>query len=660
MKNHRLIIVAILVILPLAVYLQVRGFDFVAIDDSIYVTENEHILEGLNPETVAWAFTNFESSNWHPLTWISLMLDVEMGGSPGTFHLHNLILHISNTLLLFWLLIVLTGCSWRSGVVAALFAVHPLHVESVAWIVERKDVLSTLFWFVALLAYVRYVRGPSKARYALIVAAFVLGLMAKSMLVSLPLVLLLLDYWPLKRTDGFRKLIVEKLPLFAFSAASCAVTLAAQWGVIGGSDRIPLETRLSNALVSYITYLRKMLWPSDLAIQYPYDHDLSSLLLAVSVLLFIGITLLTIKLARRAPYLIVGWMWYLVTLIPVIGIVQIGVQPMADRYTYVPLLGPFIIIVWGGWELLGLEKDRNSRAVVGAVASAIIVALSWMAHGQTGHWRNSETLFTRALEVNAENAVAHNGLADIRMRQGRIEEAIAHYREAVRIQPRSNYARKQLATIHVRGGRMEETVELYREAVRLEPDDGQLRIKLATLLAGLGEHEEAAALFSEALQQERGEALDHANHAVALTRLGRSEEAIAAFNRALEIDPDSLMAHRGLAGLFTSMDRLDRAAYHLRRVVDLNPGDATARLGLAMLMMWQKDLEGAEGELIELLRLEPDNVDAHLKMAELTFRQGRLDDAIASLTEVLRIDPSRDDIRKDLQRLRTMAEMDGP
>jgi tetratricopeptide (TPR) repeat protein len=645
-----------LIVFTLAVYLQVRDFDFVAIDDSIYITENEHVLEGLNPDTVAWAFTNFETSNWHPLTWISLMLDVEMGGSPGTFHVHNLALHIANTLLLFWLLAALTGCNWRSGIVAALFAVHPLHVESVTWIVERKDVLSALFWFVSMLAYVRYVKNPSSARYGFIVAAFVLGLMAKSMLVSLPLVLLLLDYWPLKRSEPPRKLIFEKLPLFVLSAASCAVTLAAQWGVIGSSDRIPLELRLSNALVSYIIYLRKMVWPSDLGIQYPYDRDLSPLVLVVSVLLFIGMTLLAIKLARRAPYLIVGWLWYLVTLIPVIGIVQVGVQPMADRYTYVPLLGPFIIIVWAGWELL---RSKQVRWAAAALTAVIIIALAWTAYGQVEHWRNSETLFSRALEVNVENAVAHNGLADVLAGQGRTEEAIEHYRQAVRVTPQSNYARRKLAAIHARGGRMEEAIALYREAAKVEPDDAELRIDLATLLAGSGEYDEAASLFEEALQQEQGQAIDHVNYAVALSRQGRIEEAVAAFNEALEIDPELSTAHRGLAGLFAGTNQIDRAVYHLGRVVELNPGDATARLNLAMLMMRQKDLDGAEGQLTELLRLQPDNIDAHLRMAELTFRQGRIDDAIASLTEVLRIDPSREDIRGDLQRLRTMVETDG-
>ncbi len=652
----RLIVVTALIVLTLAVYLQVRGFDFVALDDSIYITENDHVLEGLKPDTIAWAFTNFETSNWHPLTWISLMLDIEMGGSPGTFHIHNLILHISNTLLLFWLLVALTGCDWRSGAVAALFAVHPLHVESVAWIVERKDVLSTLFWFVALLAYVRYVKSTSRARYALIVAAFVLGLMTKSMLVSLPLVLLLLDFWPLRRPDGWNKLIVGKLPLFALSAASCIITLVAQWGVIGSGDRLPLGLRLSNALVSYIVYLRKMVWPLDLSIQYPYDRDLSPLLAGLCALVLVGITAAAFKLARRAPYLIVGWLWYLVTLLPVIGIVQVGVQPMADRYTYVPLLGPFMIIVWGGWELLRVDRLRR---VASALAAAAIITLAWTAHRQAGHWRDSETLFTRALAVNAENAVAHNGMADVLAGQGKTDEAVEHYSEAIRIKPHSNYARRKLASIHARGGRMGEAVALYREAVKVEPDDAKLRINLATLLAGLGQYEEAVSFFAEALQQAAGQAIDHANYAVALSRLGRSEEAIAAFNTALEIDPELSAAHSGLARLFAGTDQIGRAVYHQRRVVELNPGDTTARLNLAMLMMRQRDLEGAEGQLNDLLRLQPDNIDAHLKMAELTFREGRIDDAIASLVEVLRIDPSRDDIRGDLQRLRDMAGNDG-
>jgi Flp pilus assembly protein TadD len=562
-----------LALLVLAVYGQVVGFEFVGLDDPGYVTENERVQRGLTPGNAGWAFTTFTQANWHPLTWLSLMLDADLGGGgPGVFHLTNLLLHLANTLLLFYLLSRMTGKAWRSAFVAAVFAVHPLHVESVAWISERKDVLSALFWMLAVLAYVRYVEKPNAVRYGLVLGAFALGLMTKPMLVTLPLALVLLDVWPLGRVrTGGRdsgatlRVLWEKIPLFAMSAASAAVTLLAQsaGGAVGALETFPLGVRVANALVSYVAYIGKTIWPAGLAVPYPYDPgSITFGRVLVSALVVVAVSIVCVRLHRNRPYLLVGWLWFLITLLPVIGLVQVGTQAMADRYTYVPHIGLFVAIVWAFGDLAGafVRGVAARRALCGIVSASVIAALSLCAFSQAGHWRDSNRLFNRALEVTRRNAVAHNGLGLVLYEDGRHDEAIAQYREAVRISPRYVTAHINLAAALIESGRLEEAIDSYREALRHRPGDPVAREGLAGQLVNLG---------------------------VSRMRSGDSERAEAAFRETLALDPDNASAHKNLGVILARRGDLAGAVVHFRESVRLNPEDegATRNLQRAEAML---------------------------------------------------------------------------
>jgi len=432
-----------LTITTIIVYWQVRTYDFINCDDNLYVIENPSVFSGLTFKNVIWAFTDAHAGNWHPVTWLSHMLDCQVFGlNPGRHHLTNLFFHIANTLLLFLILRMMTGALWQSGFVAALFALHPLHVESVAWIAERKDVLSTFFWMLTMYSYVRYVRAPGLERYWPVLLFFILGLMAKPMLVTLPFVLLLLDYWPLgrfnagashKNTSAVAGLIREKIPLFVFVAASCSITFFVQKssGAVRSLEDFSFTVRLANALVSYGGYLAKMVWPHSLAIFYPHPGMPSALKIAGACLMLIGISYVAVKTASKHPYMIVGWLWYVGTLVPVIGLVQVGPQAMADRYTYIPLIGIFIMIAWGIPEAVASwRQKRVCLPVLGIGAVILLSALTW---GQAAYWKNSHTLFKHAISVTEKNYTIHYNLGIALFDQGGKTEAITHFAEATRL-----------------------------------------------------------------------------------------------------------------------------------------------------------------------------------------------------------------------------------
>jgi len=435
-----------LIAITVAVFGQVLGHAFVRYDDDVYVTLNQAVQSGLNRATITWAFVTRYNANWHPLTWISLMADrTFLGAEPWGFHLTNLLLHIANVLLLFLILRRITGSVWRSGFVAALFAIHPLHVESVAWVAERKDVLSGLFWMLTVGAYVFYAERPTTLRWAAVGAFFVLGLMAKPMLVTLPFVLLLLDYWPLRRVKpsgaksedrgySFAELVTEKFPLFAIAFVSCVITFKAQQagGSLSPSEVFPLPVRIWNAMVSYAVYLQMTILPRGLAVFYPHpEKSIAVWQIIVSGLVLLSITVLALKWRRSKPYLLVGWLWYLVTLLPVIGLVQVGVQARADRYMYIPLIGLSVAVAWLVPELL--RPVSPSPRLLVASAGAVTLALAACAWVQTGYWRDSVTLFTRATQVTRNNALAYANLGLSLTDEERYEEAIAAYRESLRI-----------------------------------------------------------------------------------------------------------------------------------------------------------------------------------------------------------------------------------
>lgn len=500
------IIFLLLAGIVLAVYAQVSGFGFVDYDDGLYVLENPFVRRGLTPEGISWAFSSFSASNWHPLTWLSHMFDVTLFGSdPGRHHLVNVGFHILNVEFLFLALRRMTGSAWRSALVAMLFAVHPLHVESVAWIAERKNVLSTMFWFLTILAYHRYVRNPGTGRYLAVVCSFALGLLCKPMLVTLPFTLLLLDYWPLARFDrrDLFALVREKVPLFVLSGISSVVTVLAQSGghSVMEFGNLSLGARISNAVVSCVAYIGNTLWPSSLAVFYPHPASVGSGNAAWAVggatLLVGALSYVSVRLRGRRPWLAVGWFWFLGTLAPVLGLVQAGAAGMADRYMYVPSIGLFLIVAW---ELPAVSSLRGFRriAILG-LGIASIAALSAVSMRQVGFWRNSVSLFSRAVAVTDRNWVALGNLGMAYHKQGMWSEAISAYRESLRIMPENAVTWNNLGMAYDRIGKFDQAIDAYRYSVAIRSDFLKAWYNLGFDYARTGQRE----LFLDALRRLR-------------------------------------------------------------------------------------------------------------------------------------------------------------
>lgn len=553
---HRRLAGALLVLATLAVYARVAGHEFVGYDDPGYVTANPVVQRGLSLDGVAWAFTTTAMSNWHPVTWLSHLLDVQCFGlAPAGHHLVSVALHALSAALLFLLLARLTDRPWRSLTVAALFALHPLHVESVAWVAERKDVLSGVLWHLTLLLYVEWTRRPGPGRYLAALACFAAGLMAKPMLVTLPVVLLLLDAWPLARwkasagpgplrpASSLPALVREKLPFLALSLASSAVTIYAQHqgGSMAGLREAPLGLRAENAVVAAASYLGLAIWPRDLAVLYPLPPSIPAWRVAVSAGVLLAITAGVTLRARRAPYLAVGWSWFLVTLLPVIGLVQVGAQSMADRYTYLPLTGIFLMAVWGGAELVGARPWRGPLLATAAVAAA--AAVTW---GQLGHWRDSLTLFRHTLEVTSGNYLILNNYGAALNDRGRPEEAIPALQRALAIEPGHAEAWYNLGRIHqVARQDLEAAALYYRRAIQLKPGYLDAQINLGGVLNRLGRFREGL----EVLEPARARAPERAelcfNLGVSYAALGERERALREAEALGRLDPGLAQALRG-------------------------------------------------------------------------------------------------------------------
>jgi hypothetical protein len=509
-----------LVAVTLAVYAQVIGHQFIILDDKRYILENPIVKQGLTLTGIAWAFTTFHAANWHPLTWLSHMVDCQIFGlNAGGHLLVNVLIHSSNTLLLFLFLRRATGARWQSAIVAALFALHPLHVESVAWAAERKDMLSTFFGLLSLLAYVRYVETPSWKRYALVAVALTLGLMAKPMLVTWPFVLLLLDYWPLHRFQwragigiggffrGLAPLVREKLPLLCLAAASMVITLIAQsqGGAVRTFVQVPVSLRLSNAIVSYAKYLFRTVWPSDLAVYYPFSRTGVPVWEVVcGIVLLTTISAFAVRHAKERPYLLIGWLWFVGTLIPVIGLVQVGGAAMADRYHYVPSIGLFVTIVFGLSDLV--RSFRVGRVVTGAVTVIALSIFACLTAVQIGRWRNSATLFEYAESLVPDNRMIENNLGTILGESGRYDEAAAHFAKALRTEPdfleviSDAEIRTNVGLLLVRQGKLAEAMEQLNEALRLNPNSAETHEALGVALAMSGNAEQSIPHFLAALR----------------------------------------------------------------------------------------------------------------------------------------------------------------
>jgi tetratricopeptide (TPR) repeat protein len=584
------------------VFGQTLWHDFINYDDPRYVYENTSITSGISIGGVAWAFTHIHSMNWHPLTTISHMLDCQLYGlKAGAHHFTNVLLHSIATILLFLTLQYMTGAFWRSAFVAAVFAIHPLRVESVAWIAERKDVLSGVCFMLTLLAYAHYVRAPSIRRYLTVAFVFALGLMSKPMLVTLPFVLLLLDYWPLGRIrEGGSKvgrqvlrLLVEKIPLVALSAVSSLVTFLAQRGALGWTEQLPILARVSNALLSYVVYMRQMFWPANLAVFYPHPENRvasSEIILAATVL--IGITITAIILRKNAPYLITGWLWYLGMLVPVIGLVQVGWQGHADRYTYLPQIGLCIAATWAVADLTTLW--RHQRTILGAAAILTIGVLGWGAWVQTSYWRDSETLFTHALAVTANNDVAENNLGIVFLRQGKVDEAISLLQAAVDLRPDNSPAHENLAKALLQKGQVTDALVHYRKLLELQPDNIEVHNIVGTVLIQQGRIREGVEEWQKvlAIQPDNGNAMSNLAWVFATSpedSLRDGAQAVQLAEQALRISGGRIpVIFRTLAAAYAEKGMFAQAIQTAQRGIELansqgNSGLATELEGNIVL-----------------------------------------------------------------------------
>ena len=695
------IVCAALVLSTVAAYWGLTSNGFVLLDDDKYVTENPQVQQGLTGRSVLWAFTTTHATNWHPLTWLSHMLDVQLFGlNAGRHHLTSLLLHVMNALLLFMLLLWMTGALWRCAVVAALFALHPLHVESVAWIAERKDVLSTLLWLSTLGTWLGYVKSKKATFFALTLAAYALGLMAKPMLVTLPFSLLLLDYWPLDRLalppkggwERMKGLLWEKAPLFAMAAVSSVITVIAQQGAMQYLSALSFSDRAANALQSYGRYLGKTFWPSNLAVFYPLrDIDRFSWSTAASCLLVVGVTLLALRLSRKAPYLLFGWLWYLGTLVPVIGLVQVGAQSMADRYTYVPLVGVFVAVVWGTADFLKEGRARRLTAV--AVSAGIVTGSFALTRIQVAYWADTETLFGHAAAVTSGNWMAHGYLGASLALSGsdKMEEAIAHYTEALKINPALPDVHNNLATALRETGRLEEAAVHYREALKLRPDGPVLLRSLGLTLLMMDRIPEAVDCLARAIRVAPsspeshlyyGQALDRAGRlpealeqfqlalnseprsakiltllGIGLQKMGRSQDAIARFEEAVRISPDYADAHINLGVVLDHAGRTAEAVEHFEEAVKLRPGapQVLDNLGLALARMDR--LPEAITRFQEAARAAPFSAPVRYHLGIALVRARRFPEASEQLREAVRLRPDDPQARSALRQVESILRI---
>ena len=598
LPGQKTVVFLLLAGLVLVAYSGVWNYPFIHLDDGVYVTNNTRVKLGLSWDNFKWALTNLEvANNWHPVTWLSHMLDCQLYGlSPVGHHLTNLVFHLANVLLLFAVLQQMTGAVWRSALVAALFGLHPLNVESVAWVAERKNVLSTLFWLLTLWAYLGYVRKPGWKRYLGMMGLLVLGLMTKQMLVTLPCVLLLLDYWPLGRLGEdwreFRErlpgLLVEKLPLFVpVGAASALTILAARTGTnaMATFELLPLAARLENALVAYALYLKKMVWPTELTIYYPHPGTSLSLgSVVVATLLLVTISLGIFWTMRRFPYLAIGWLWYLGTLFPVSGFVQAGGQSMADRFTYIPFIGLFIALVWGAAEWLDRSQVGRKRRIAASVC--LLTALLMNMRLQLDYWQDSTTLFGHGIRVTEGNFMAHNNLGSALMEDGKVDGALAQFSMALHIKPKEPHG-------------------LYNMGVALKRNENP---------------QAATWYFSKALELNPNLAVAHNQLGIMLMTQARLEEAVEHFLKAVESNPQLVTAHNNLGAALMEQDKAGEAMEWYRRALRLAPNNARIHDNLGMALVQAGEVDQASQHFSEAIKIDPTYLQAQENLNRLQSR----------------------------------------
>ncbi len=652
------VVSGVLVALCLVIYAQTANHPFTLFDDDVYVTANYTIQRGFTLDSVLWAFTTGHAANWHPLTWLSLMLDIELFGmKPGPFHITNLVLHTLNSILLFWLFVSMTKAIWPSAFVAALFAVHPLHVESVAWVAERKDVLSTLFWILTTGAYFHYSRKTSVERMTLVAGLYALGLMAKPMLVTLPFTLLLFDYWPLGRLRlplrnresaqqgemaqlSLRSALIEKAPLFLLAVGSCVVTFIVQreGGAVKGLTAYSLPERLMNVVTSYATYLGQMAWPARLSLMYPWPSGgipWSSVAIAGGVL--IGVTALVALTYRRLPFLAVGWLWYLGTLVPVIGLVQVGVQSHADRYTYVPLIGVFVMVAWG---LAALCRWRPGlRWAIAGLGVVAVGGFTAQAHKQTALWANNQVLFEHSLAV-APSASLHNNMAVSLLEESRFAEAYEHIEIALRLDPNSEIAKSTLAKYYLKRGMPEKAEPILKEVEPTYTDKGKLDYAYAMLAMAKKQYEEAVTFYEKAFESNPKSSYTLADLSVALFAAGRVDEARRRADEAVarELQKGDMYAYLGAR--YGDAKLLDESVRWFQKYREIAPNNPAAYVNLAKSLIAAQRMSEARNVIDDALRLAPNNPEVHGLSGQLYLEARDFDAARKEYETALRLDPS--------------------
>jgi predicted negative regulator of RcsB-dependent stress response len=604
-ENQRKLLGAVLTALAIVPYLQTLGHDFVNYDDNLYVTENPHVLHGLTWHGLAWAFTTFKSGNWHPLTWISHMLDVAVwDGWAGGHHLTNVVLHAANTFLLFQVLLKMTGPGlpesefvwprqrersgtiWRSALVAALFALHPLHAESVAWIAERKDVLSTFFGLLALGAYLTYTHQPSNKRYAIVCGWFVLSLMTKAMWVTLPFLLLLLDVWPLGRlrdrrpevsgrNSGAHACVLEKIPLFVIATIFSAIAIISQRGAgnVAGLVTFPLSTRIATALVGYRVYIEKLVVPVNLAVFYPHPWHWPMFAVAISILVLSMISLVAIIQRNRYPWILVGWFWFLGTLVPVIGLVQIGLQSSADRYTYIPAIGIFIMIAWS----IPSEDSPVARCLTATGLGGWLALLGTLTWIQVSYWQNSRTLFIHAQAVTRGNFIAHQNLGNVLEVEKHLDGALEQYERAAGEFPTYERIHENIANVFFQQGRYSEALAELKKAINLNPYSSTAFNSMGSIALMTNQYEDAAAELKRAVQLDPDNTAAHLNYGSVLVKLGRYDEAVRQLLPITRAEPKRVVARTNLARALLGRGDIEQAVSELRGILQIAPDYAPAR-----------------------------------------------------------------------------------
>jgi tetratricopeptide (TPR) repeat protein len=638
----------------LATYWPVLEYDFVKYDDDRYITDNRHVTGGISRESVAWAFTEWHYYMWHPLTTLSQMLDCQLYGlSAGRHHLTSLLIHIAGTLLLFWVLTRMTGAIWPSAFVAAVFGLHPLQVESVAWLAERKNVLSGLFWILTIGAYALYARRPGPLRLLLVVLVFALCIMTKAMVVTLPCALLLLDYWPLGRLRTTRKagiritplqsqenllevrpapndgrgtslgrLILEKMPLVILTVILSILTYNAQasGGVVSALEKLTLKSRAANAVISYLTYIEKMFWPSGLAVFYPHPAgNFSRTKVVVSAVLLLLLTVFFIYYGRRRKYLAVGWLWYIGTLVPTIGLVQVGAQARADRYMYVPMIGLLVILAWGVKDLVTRWRHLRIAAVV--AAAVLLPAAAVCTRLQLRHWKDSAALFKHALDVTTNNFVMENNYANLLSDAGRIEQAIEHYQKALKLRPRSAEVYTNLGNALMDLDNVEDAIEHYRKAVSLAPTLAVAHHNLARALTEKGANVEAVAEYREAVRLKPDYVTAWSNLGFELAQQGTLEEAIECYNNAITLQPDNIIAHGRLGLALASLGRDDQAIEQFQIVLKARPDDFEMHFNLGILLERRGKTDQAIEKYRRALQINPDFARAQRQLEAALQKQ---------------------------------------